>query len=60
MINKGNFQSVLSKLGFTKKKGSNVWSKSFPSRKCKLEVDFEHERLVYCLSLKKVDSKSTS
>ena len=60
MINKGNFQSVLSKLGFTKKKGSNVWSKSFPSRKCKLEVDFEHERLVYPKELTVYDETTSN
>lgn len=60
MINKGNFQPVLSKLGFTKKKGSNVWSKSFPSRKCKLEVDFEHERLVYPKELTVYDENTSN
>ena len=47
MINKGNFQSVLSSLGFTKKKSKNIWSKTFPERKCKLEVDFDRGKLLY-------------
>lgn len=46
MINKGNFQSVVSALGFTQK-SDKVWSKSFPALKCELEVDFKNERLKY-------------
>ncbi len=46
MINKANFQSVVSALGFTQK-SDKVWSKSFPALKCELEVDFEKERLKY-------------
>lgn len=47
MINKDNFQSVLHVLGFVKSKRSNRWSKQFATHTCKLEVDFEHERLIY-------------
>ena len=60
MINKGNFQPMLSKLGFSKKSGNNVWSKSFPSHKCKLEVDFEHERLIYPKELTVYDETTSN
>ena len=60
MINKGNFQPVLLKLGFSNKKGDKVWSKSFPSIKCKLEVDFEHERLIYPKELSVYDETTSN
>ena len=47
MINKDNFQSVLHVLGFEKSKRGNCWSKQLATHTCKLEVDFEHERLIY-------------